>query len=387
MNIMDFNLTEEQLSIQKMVRDFARKEIGPIAAELDQKGEFPHETVRQLGELGLLGVPFPEEYGGAGLDHLSYILAVEELAKVDASHSVTVLTHTTNTLGPIYEFGTEEQKQKFLVPAAQGKKLAAYCLTEPNAGSDAKSIETTAIWDGSHYVMNGTKVFITNGSVAEVFVVVARTDPEQGTKGISMFVLEKGMEGLRAGKKEDKMGWRASDTSEVIFENVRVPKENLLGEEGKGFAQAMHQLAQGRICIAALSLGVAEGAFEESLKYSQQREQFGKPIAAFQAVQFMLTDMAVGIANGKHLTYHAARLRDQGRDVTTEAAMAKLYCSELAMKATTDAVQIHGGYGYTKEYAVERYMRDAKVCTIGEGTSEIQRMIIARQFIKGLSKF
>lgn len=376
-------LTEEHRAIRNMVRDFARKEIAPIAAEIDRSGAFPHETIRKLGELGLMGIPFPEEYGGAGLDYMSYALVVEELAKVDASHALTLLTHTSNSLSPIWDFGNEEQKRKYITPCARGEKLAAYCLTEPNAGSDAKAIESSAVDKGDHFVLNGTKVFITNGSVADVFVVLARTDPEKGTKGITMFVLEKGMKGLKAGKKEDKMGWRASDTSEVIFEDVRVPKENVLGERGQGFAQAMKQLAGGRISIAALSLGIAEGAFEEALKYSQQREQFGQPIANFQAVQHMLADMGTGIACGKHLTYTAARLRDEKKDIMTAAAMAKLFCSELAMKATLDAVQIHGGYGYTKDYAVERYMRDAKACTIGEGTSEIQRIIIARQLLKG----
>lgn len=377
------DLTQEQLSIQKMVRDFARKEIAPHSHEYDQKGEFPWPLIRKAADLGLLGVPFPEEYDGAGLDYMSYALVIEEISKVDSSVGITILTHTSNSMNPIWEFGTEEQKKKWIPPLARGEKLAAYCLTEPNAGSDARALETTAIDEGDHFLMNGSKVFITNGSVADVYVVVARTDPELGTKGISMFVLEKGMDGFRPGKKEDKMGWRASDTTEVIFENVKVPKENLLGVRGKGFYQAMKQLAAGRFSVAALSLGIAEGAFEEALKYSQQREQFGKPICEFQAVQAKLADMGVGIACGKHLTYRAARLRDRGEDVTTAAAMAKLYCSELAMQATLEAVQIHGGYGITKEYAVERFMRDAKACTIGEGTSEIQRIIIAKQMLKG----
>ncbi|MFH1277174.1 MAG: acyl-CoA dehydrogenase [Candidatus Eisenbacteria bacterium] len=377
------DLTQEQLSIQKMVRDFARKEIAPRSAEYDQKGEFPYDLIRKAADLGLLGVPFPEEYDGAGLDYMSYALVIEEISKVDSSVGITILTHTSNSMNPIWEFGTEEQRKKYIPPLARGEKIAAYCLTEPNAGSDARALETTAIEEGDHFVMNGSKVFITNGSVAETYVVVARTDPELGTKGISMFILEKGMEGLRPGKKEDKMGWRASDTTEVIFENVKVPKENLLGARGRGFYQAMKQLAAGRFSVAALSLGIAEGAFEEALKYSKQREQFGKPICEFQAVQAKLADMAVGIACGKHLTYRAARLRDRGEDVTTAAAMAKLYCSELAMENTTEAVQIHGAYGITKDYPVERFMRDAKACTIGEGTSEIQRIIIAKQMVKG----
>lgn len=376
-------LTQEQLSIQKMVREFARKEIAPKSREWDQKGEFPHEIIRKAADLGLMGVPFPEEYDGAGLDYMSYALVIEEISKVDSSVGITILTHTSNSMNPIYEFGTEEQKKKYLPPLARGEKLAAYCLTEPNAGSDARALETTAIEEGDHFVMNGSKVFITNGSVADTYVVVARTDPELGTKGISMLILEKGMEGFRPGKKEDKMGWRASDTTEVIFENVKVPKANLLGKRGEGFYQAMKQLAAGRFSVAALSLGIAEGAFEEALKYSKVRVQFGKPICEFQAVQAKLADMGVGIACGKALTYRAAQLRDRGEDVTTVAAMAKLFCSELAMQTTLEAVQIHGGYGVTKEYPVERFMRDAKACTIGEGTSEIQRIIIAKQMLKG----
>ncbi len=377
------DLTQDQIALRKAVRDFARKEIAPIAHEFDLKGEFPFETVKKLGELGLMGIPFPEKWGGAGFDYLSYAIAVEELARVDASHSVTVVTHTSNALGPVYDFGNDEQKEKYLKPGASGEKIAAYCLTEPNAGSDAASLQTTAVEEGDHFVLNGTKMFVTNGSVADIFVVVARSEPDtKGPEGISMFILEKGMEGLRPGKKEDKMGWRASDTSEVILEDVRVPKENLLGVRGEGFRQAKAQLANGRICIAALALGIAEGAFEESLKYSQQREQFGHAISRFQGVQYMLADMAVGISCGKHLVYEAARRRDRGENLVAAASMAKLYCSEMAMKSTVDAVQIHGGYGYTKEYPVERYMRDAKVCAIGEGTSEIQRLIIARQGLR-----
>lgn len=378
---MDF--TEDQIALRKAVRDFARNEIAPIAHEIDVAAEFPYETVQKLGELGLMGIPFPEEYGGAGFDYLSYAIAVEEIARVCASHAVTVVTHTSNALGPIYDFGNEEQKKKYLTAGASGRQIAAYCLTEPNAGSDAASLETTAVEDGDHFVLNGTKVFVTNGAVADIIVVVARSEPDtKGPAGISMFICEKGMEGLRAGKKEDKMGWRASDTSEVILENVRVPRKNLLGVRGEGFTQAKSQLANGRICIAALALGIAEGALEESMKYSMQREQFGKPISHFQGVQYLLADMAVGISAGKHLVYQAATLRDRGENLVAAASMAKLYCSEMAMKSTVDAVQVHGGYGYTKEYPVERYMRDAKVCAIGEGTSEIQRMIIARQALK-----
>ncbi len=380
-------LSQDHKAIRKMVRDFARKEVAPGAMERDEKGEFPAEIVKKLADLGLMGVPFPEEYEGAGLDYLAYTLVVEELARVDASVSVTVVTHTSNALGPIYDFGSDEQKKKYLAAGATGSKIAAYCLTEPNSGSDAASLQTMAIEEGDHFVLNGTKMFVTNGAVADIFTVVARTEPgSTGPAGISMFILEKGMEGLRAGKKENKMGWRASDTSEVILENVRVPKANLLGKRGEGFKQAKMQLSNGRICIAALALGIAEGAFEESLKYAKEREQFGNPIANFQLVQAKLADMATGISCGKHLVYEAARRRDRGEDLVSAASMAKLYCSEMAMDATREAVQIHGGYGYTKEYAVERFFRDAKVCEIGEGTSEIQRMIIAKQALKDIER-
>ncbi len=379
------NLDQEHKTIRKMVRDFALKEVAPYAHELDQKAEFPWGPVKKLAELGLMGVPYPEEYGGAGFDYLSYSIVVEELARIDASTAVTVVTHTSNALSPIYDFGNEEQKKNYLADGASGKKIAAYCLTEPDSGSDAASLRTSAVEEGDHFVLNGTKMFVTNGSVADIYVVVARSERDtKGPEGISMFILEKGMEGLRPGKKEDKMGWRSSDTSEVILENVRVPKENLLGVRGLGFKQAKQQLANGRICIAALSLGIAEGALDESVKYAKQREQFGQPIANFQLVQAMIADMATGVTAGKHLVYEAARCRDRGDTYVAEASIAKLYCSELAMKSTIDAVQIHGGYGYTKEYAVERFMRDAKVCAIGEGTSEIQRIIIAKQVLKNI---
>jgi alkylation response protein AidB-like acyl-CoA dehydrogenase len=341
--------------------------------------------------------------GGAGLDLISYMIAIHELAKVDASHGLTISAHTTLGTSPIVKFGTDEQRRRYVPPLASGRVMGGFGLTEPDAGSDAGGTRTTAVKRGDYYVLNGIKRFITHGGVGEIFVVTAVTTPGRGTKGISSFILTKptndpegaaaagvghdpslpAMKGFRAGKKEDKLGWRASDTCELIMEDVEVPEENLLGEEGKGFANFMRTLDNGRIGIAALSLGIAEGAFEQALQYAALRKQFGQAIAAFQGVQFQLSDMATEIEAGKHLTYHAAWLAQHGRPFTKEAAMAKLFCSELAMRATIKAVQLHGGYGYTKEYPVERMMRDAKICEIGEGTSEIQRIIIARELLEG----
>jgi len=373
-----FEFTEEQNMMIETVKGFAQKEVAPIAAEIDETMEFPWKTIRKMGELGLLGIPYPEEYGGSGFDNLSYMLAVEELGKVCASHAITMAAHISIGSGPIYMFGNEEQKRKYFVPLAKGEKLAAFCMTEPGAGSDAGSTKTTAVKDGDYYIINGTKNFATNGGVADVFVVTAVTDKEKGVKGISNFILEKGMKGLILGKKENKMGWRASDTRQLAFEDLRVPKENIIGEEGQGFKQFMKALEGGRISVAALSLGLAEAAFEASRKYASERKQFDQTIDSFQAIQFMLSDMAVGIEAGRHLTYHAAMLKDQGKPFAKEGAIAKLFCSEMAMNVTTKAVQVHGGYGYIKDYPVERYMRDAKVCEIGEGTSEIQRIVIFR---------
>jgi butyryl-CoA dehydrogenase len=357
-----------------------------------------------MGELGLLGVPWPEELGGAGLDILSFMIVIHELAKVDASHGLTVSAHTTLGTSPIVRFGTAEQKRRFVPFLASGRVMGGFGLTEPEAGSDAAGTRTTAVRRGNCYLLNGVKRFITHGGVGEIFVVTAVTDPSKGTKGISSFIVTKetndpeaakrvgvghepslpAMPGFRAGKKEDKLGWRASDTCELILEDVEVPVENLLGAEGQGFVNFMKTLDNGRIGIAALSLGIAEGAFEQALRYTSTRKQFGKAVAHFQGVQFQLSDMATEIEAGKHLMYHAAWLAQHGRPFTKEAAMAKLFCSELSMRATIAAVQLHGGYGYTKDYPVERYMRDAKICEIGEGTSEIQRIVIARQLLKDL---
>ena len=394
--------TEQHLAVREMVREFARSEVAPVAAKYDAEAKFPWENIRRMGELGLLGVPWSEELGGAGLDTTAYMIAIHELAKVDASHGLTVSAHTTLGTSPIVHFGTPAQKARYVPLLASGRVMGGFGLTEPEAGSDAGGTRTTAVRRNGSYVLNGTKRFITHGGVGEIFVITAVTDPSKGTKGISSFILTKhtndeagtraagvghepslpAMKGFRAGKKEDKLGWRASDTCELVMEDVEVPAENLLGEEGQGFVNFMRTLDSGRIGIAALSLGIAEGAFEEALSYAGVRKQFGQPIASFQGVSFQLADMATEIEAGKHLVYHAAWLAQNGKPYGKEAAMAKLYCSELAMRATIKAVQIHGGYGYTKDYPVERMMRDAKICEIGEGTSEIQRIVIARHLLR-----
>jgi butyryl-CoA dehydrogenase len=393
--------TEQHHAVREMVGDFARTEVAPVAASLDAEAKFPWKNVKKMGELGLLGVPWPEELGGAGMDLISYIITIHEMAKVDASHAITISAHTTLGSSPIVNFGTREQRERYVPLLASGRVLGGFGLTEESAGSDAGGTRSRAERRGAHYVLNGSKRFITHGGVGEIFVVTAVTDPSAGRRGISSFILTKEttdletarelgvghepslatMPGFAAGKKEDKLGWRASDTRELIFENVEVPEENLLGKEGEGFINFMRTLDSGRIGIGALSLGIAEGAFEEALRYSTQRRQFGKPISDFQGVQFQLSDMATEIEAGRHLVYHAAWLAQNGRPFGREAAMAKLFCSELAMRATIQAVQIHGGYGYTKEYPVERMMRDAKICEIGEGTSEIQRIVIARHLL------
>ncbi len=397
--------SEQHLATREMVRQFAQQEVAPVAAKYDAEAKFPWENIRKMGELGLLGVPWPEEVGGAGLDLLSYMIVIHELAKVDASHGLTISAHTTLGTSPIMKFGTEAQQKAYVPFLASGRVMGGFGLTEPDAGSDAGGTRTTAVRKGDRYVLNGVKRFITHGGVGEIFVVTAVTDRSAGTKGISSFILTKPtndpegakaagvghepslapMNGFRAGKKEDKLGWRASDTCELIMEDVEVPAENLLGEEGHGFVNFMKTLDNGRVGIAALSLGIAEGAFEQALRYTSTRKQFGQPVANFQGVQFKLSDMATEIEAGKHLMYHAAWLAQHGRPFTKEAAMAKLFCSELAMRATIAAVQLHGGYGYTKDYPVERFMRDAKICEIGEGTSEIQRIVIARQLLKDLA--
>ncbi|HET7322659.1 MAG TPA: acyl-CoA dehydrogenase [Longimicrobiaceae bacterium] len=398
-------LDEQHLLIRDMVREFARNEIAPVARELDETAEFPWENVKKMAELGLFGVPWSEELGGTGMDTLAYMLVIEELAKVDASHAITISAHTTLGTSPIVAFGTEEQKERFVPLLASGQVLGGFGLTEPGAGSDAGGTQTRAERVDGGYLLNGSKIFITHAGVGEIFVATAVTDPEAGTKGITSFILTKPtvdlerarelgvghsdeldfIEGVRAGKKEDKMGWRASDTRELIMEDAFVPDANVLGEPGRGFINFMETLDSGRIGIGALSLGIAEGAFEQALRYSDERKQFGKRINEFEGIQFMLADMATGIEAARHLVYHAAWLKEQGLPYGREASMAKLYASELAMRTTTQAVQIFGGYGYTREYPVERMMRDAKICEIGEGTSEIQRLVIARNLLRELN--
>jgi butyryl-CoA dehydrogenase len=397
--------SEQHIAVRDMVREFARDEVAPVAAKFDASQEFPWANVKKMGELGLLGIPWPESLDGAGLDLLSYLIVIHEMAKVDASHAITISAHTTLGTSPIMNFGSDEQRERFVPALASGRVLGGFGLTEPTAGSDAAGTRTTAVRKNDHYVLNGSKVFITHGGVGEIFVVTAVTDPALGTKGITSFILTKEadlshraadidighdaslkpMPGFRAGKKEDKLGWRASDTRELIFEDVDVPLENRLGEEGMGFINFMQTLDSGRIGIAALSLGIAEGAFEQALHYASERRQFGRTIASFQGIQFQLSDMATEIEAGQHLMYHAAWLAQNKKPFGKEAAIAKLFCSELAMRSTLKAIQIHGGYGYTKDYPVERMMRDAKVCEIGEGTSEIQRIVIARHILRGIS--
>jgi len=397
--------SEQHLAVRDMVREFARDEVAPVAAELDAKAEFPWENIKKMGELGLLGIPWPEELGGAGFDTLSYMIVINEMAKVDASHAITISAHTTLGTSPIVNFGTEQQRQKYVPLLASGKVLGGFGLTEPSAGSDAASTRTTAVRKNSHYVLNGSKIFITHGGVGEIFVVTAVTEPGKGTKGISSFIVTKEtcdleaaerlgighdpslspLNGFTSGRKEDKLGWRASDTRSLVFEDVEVPAENLLGGEGEGFNNFMRTLDSGRVGIAALSLGIAEGAFEQALRYSTLRKQFGQAIANFQGIQFQLADMATEIEAGKHLMFHAAWLAQNKQPFSKQAAIAKLYCSEVAMRTTIKAIQIHGGYGYTKEYPVERMFRDAKICEIGEGTSEIQRLVIARHLLKELA--
>lgn len=379
---MDFNQTKEQEMIRAMVSEFAEKEIKPIASEIDETGEFPWETIEKMGKLNLMGLPIPQRYGGAGVDTISYTIAVEEISKRCASTGVIMSVHTSVGTYPIYLFGTEEQKQKFVVPLAKGKRIGAFALTEPGAGSDAAATQTTAVREGDYYILNGSKIFITNGGVAGSVIVMAMTDKSKRHRGISAFIVEKGTEGFSIGSKEKTMGMIGSDTSELVFENCMVPKENLLAEEGMGFKIAMMALDAGRIGIAAQALGIAEAALEESIKYSKEREQFGKPIAKFQAIQWMIANMACEIEAARMLIYHAAYIKDKGARYTKEAAMAKCYASEVAMRATIKALQIHGGYGYTKDYPVERFFRDAKVTEIYEGTSEIQRLVIASILLK-----
>ena len=379
---MQIQLTEEQKMMQKLVRDFAEKEVAPGAAERDEKEEFSREIADAMGEMGFTGICFPEKYGGAEADVLSYILAVEELSRVDAGVGITLSATVSLCAWPIYAYGTEEQKQRFLVPLAEGTKLGAFGLTEPNAGTDAASQQTVAVADGDHYILNGSKIFITNAGEAEIYVVFAMTDRTKGVKGITAFIVEKGMPGFTFGKKEHKLGIHSSITNELIFQDVKIPRENMLGKEGEGFKIAMGTLDGGRIGVAAQALGIAQAALEHAVKYSKERVQFGKPIANNQAIAFMLADMATRVDAARLLVYRAAYLKDQGLAYSKEAAMAKMFASDIAMEVTTDAVQIFGGYGYSREYPVERLMRDAKITQIYEGTNQVQRMVVAASLLR-----
>ncbi len=381
---MDFSLNDEQRAIQETARDFARREVDPIVEEIDESQKYPREVMRKAGELGFLGIIFPEEYGGAGLGYIEYVIVVTELSRVDPSVGISVAAHNSLCSNHIYKFGNEEQRRRWLVPLAKGEKIGAWSLTEPNAGSDAAGTRTRAEKVDGGWILNGSKTFTTHGSVGDICVVFAVTDPN-GKRGhnISAFVLDKGMEGFRPGKKENKLGIRASDTAEVVMENCFVSEDRLLGKEGEGFVQALQILDGGRISIAALGLGTAIGAFDTALAYSKEREQFGKPIAEFQAVQFALAEMATRIAAAQALTFAAAEAADRGAKFSHLASEAKLYTGEAAVFCSERGVQIHGGYGFIKDYRAEKYYRDAKICTIGEGTSEIQRLVIARQLLKG----
>jgi alkylation response protein AidB-like acyl-CoA dehydrogenase len=379
---MEFELNEEQQQVKWSVREFAEAEIAPHVMEWDESQHFPIELWPKIAELGLTGVIFPEEYGGAGMGYVEYATIIEELSRVDGSVGISVAAHNSLCSNHIYMYGTEEQKQKYLVPLAQGKHLGAWGLTEPGAGSDASGTRTTAVRQNGGWVVNGAKNFITHAIHGDTCVAMAVTDRAQRSKGISAFIFEKGMEGFAPSKKENKLGLRASETASVIFEDCHVTQENLLGEEGKGFVNAMQILDGGRISIAALAVGIAQGAYESAVRYSKEREQFGKPISEFQAIQFKLADMAVQIEAARLLMYRAAYLKDNGKKTTKESSMAKLYASEVSVRVCEEAIQIHGGYGYTKDYPPEKYWRDSKLCTIGEGTSEIQRIIIARELLK-----
>jgi len=379
---VDFTFTDEQKHLRKSVHEFAEGEIGPHVMEWDEASHFPTEILPKLAEMGLMGVIFPEQYGGAGLGYVEYAIVIEELARVDGSVGLFVAAHNSLCSNHIYKFGSEEQKKKYLVPLAQGKKLGAWSLTEPEAGSDAGGTRTTAARDGKGWLLNGSKTFTTNGTYADICVAMAVTDKSKDSHGISAFILEKGTPGFRPGKKENKLGMRASDTSEVIFTDCRIPAENLLGPEGEGFISSLKILDGGRISIAALGLGMAQGALEAATRYAKQRKQFGQPISEFQAIQFKLADMATQVEAARLLVYQAAWLADQkNARFTRESSMAKYFASEVAVRVANECVQIHGGYGFIKDYPAEKYYRDVKLCTIGEGTSEIQKLVIARQLL------
>ncbi len=380
-----YELTEEQARLRDMLHEFADREIAPKAARYDEQNEFPWDNIKKMRELGLFGMIFPEEYGGQGLDTLSYVIAVEEISRACASTGITLAAHVSLGTSPIFNFGTAEQKRKYLPALCSGEKLAAFGLTEPEAGSDAGGTKTRAVLDGSQYTVNGRKIYITNGSVCGTAVFTAVTTPGIGVKGISAFVIEKGTPGFSAGTREKKLGHRASDTVELLFENVKLPKENLLendGKEGQGFTQFMKTLDGGRISIGAMSVGIAQASLDAALRYARARKQFGKPIAEFQAIQLLLADMATGIEASRLLVYQTARLKDRGVPFTRQSAMAKLLASTVAMKAADSAIQIHGGAGYMTDHPVERYFRDAKLMEIGEGTSQIQRLVIARELLR-----
>ncbi|AUS10248.1 acyl-CoA dehydrogenase [Laceyella sacchari] len=379
---MQFRLSEEHEMMRKMVREFALQEVAPSAGERDEEERFDRSIFDKMGELGLTGIPFPEQWGGAGADYLSYVIAVEELSRVCGSIGVTLSAHISLASWPIYKFGTDEQKERFLKPLAKGSKLGAYGLTEPGSGSDAAGMKTTAVRDGDDYILNGNKIFITNGGEAEIYVVFAVTDPTKKHKGITAFIVEKGTPGFSIGKKEKKLGIRSSPTTEIIFEDCRIPASQRLGEEGQGFKIAMMTLDGGRNGIAAQALGIAQGAFDAARDYAKERKQFGQPLSKLQAIQFKLADMATQIEAARLLTYQAAWCESEGLPYGKASAMAKLYAGDIAMQVTTEAVQIFGGYGYTREYPVERMMRDAKITQIYEGTNEIQRVVIANYLLK-----
>lgn len=379
---MNFDLSEKQALMRKLFREFAEKEVKPIAADIDEQERFPVETVEKMNKIGMMGIPFESRYGGSDGDNLSYIFAVEELSKVCGTTGVILSAHTSLACNPIYTYGNEEQKIKYLIPLASGEKLGAFGLTEPNAGTDAAMQQTVAVREGDNYRINGSKIFITNGGFAETYVIFAMTDKSKGNRGISAFILENSMDGFSIGKTEHKLGIKGSSTTELIFKDVMVPKENLLGVEGKGFMIAMSTLDGGRIGIAAQALGIAQGALDEAVKYVKERKQFGKPISAFQNTQFIIADLQTKIDAARLLVYRAAYLKDTNQSYSSEAAMAKLFASEVAMETTTKAIQLHGGYGYTRDYPVERMFRDAKITEIYEGTSEVQKMVIASKILR-----
>ncbi|NOX88102.1 MAG: acyl-CoA dehydrogenase [Calditrichaeota bacterium] len=378
--------TEEHKMVRRMVREFARNEVAPKAIEVDEKEIFPHETFKKMAELNLLGLPFEEKYGGAGMDYISYTITLEELARACASTALSYSAHVSLAANPIAQYGSEEQKEKYLKPLATGEKIGSFCLTEPDAGSDAAHIQTTAVKKGNEFILNGSKMFITNAEVADIFVVAAVTDKEKGHRGISNFIVERGMPGFEIGKKERKCGMRASPTCVLHFNDCRVPQENLLGEYNNGYAQFLETLDGGRVGIAAQALGIAKEAFKRAMLYAQERKQFGRLIGDFQAIQFKLADMATKIYAGENMIYHAAWLKQNGKPYKKEAGMAKLFATEAATEIANQAIQIHGGNGYIREYEVERLWRDAKLLEIGEGTSEVQRLVIYRQIKENLDR-